>query len=1020
MVLILFLIDTSASMNQRTCLGTTYIDIAKGAVESFMKIRSRDQSSRGDRFMLVSFDEPPNCIKAGWRESPATFLEELKGLQAISLSGLGPALKESFNLLNLHRLQSGIDNYGMGRNPYYLEPAIIIAITDNGALCNTAGVLPELHLPMHNQLSGSELTKEPFRWDQRVFSLILQIPGTTSELNDNSPQCQLNPDDAPITAMCDVTGGRSYVITSQKILMQSLESIAQKIQPGVVIQFEKIGPDPEPINREGARTPGASTPKRENIVPSPDNMDVDQENKPVIGQIVNGVLPFFDVLKNSSDFQPIKSEGQETSSHSIQENPVRGDETPSLLQDQMLDPSNEESSLASSTSWHVTRRMIYVRSNPKVAVGHWPIPEGFWPDPGAQNMPPRDAHPNIQFSCATAEPMVIDNLPFDKYELEPSPLTQYILERKQPNSCWQTFVGGSGRDGGVSQPFGYLKASSNLQTVNLFVMPYNYPILLPLLDDLFKVHKCKPTGKWKESFDTYLQTMPNYYAGPLRNALRRMAAPNNLVPDHVDGSLSFSILTYLKKIKHQAKLEADRLINLVGKKPGRDAITRPFPHVPQLNEDKYYDYRKVILEKMYIRTGKKTQRSTLKTPSNIAINLEDRGLPFPKENVQTKSFKNPFDIPRAGLIEQLRRMRLNFFHSATASSKYDDEDQKHYVAVGQMGNYQEYLKMIAPLREVDPGQSRLHAFGNPFKLKQDHQLYAVDEADVNEAIAGPGTPPRKRQGENMYSNNKKRRKNETPPPSRRPQGPPNVPPSRPATPPIKAGNTRPAGTMKDIVNLSDILDDKIDLEEVKEIDKLDKIDKTERILENGLNADRKPLGKSMNRQLRKMQKMHKNKLSKAPKNNKSDLKPSGGEGPSPILSILRTSFANEETTRLQDTGEDIEVDVVSARRQEDTKKDEIPAKRRPTRPPLSAKKCRLLLQSYHNTKLRLKIWKDIRNLQHRVECYKSIEKTVHKVEGPREVKKLFLRDIIEEVEKFQVSSLSEKLKTLLLSLPGNT
>ena len=33
--------------------------------------------------------------------------------------------------------------------------------------------------------------------------------------------------------------------------MQSLESIAQKIQPGVVIQFEKIGPDPEPVGREG-------------------------------------------------------------------------------------------------------------------------------------------------------------------------------------------------------------------------------------------------------------------------------------------------------------------------------------------------------------------------------------------------------------------------------------------------------------------------------------------------------------------------------------------------------------------------------------------------------------------------------------------------------------------------------------------------------------------------------------------------------------------------------------------------
>ena len=45
--------------------------------------------------------------------------------------------------------------------------------------------------------------------------------------------------------------GRSYVISSHKSLMQSLESIAQKIQPGVVIEFEKIGPDPEPLTREG-------------------------------------------------------------------------------------------------------------------------------------------------------------------------------------------------------------------------------------------------------------------------------------------------------------------------------------------------------------------------------------------------------------------------------------------------------------------------------------------------------------------------------------------------------------------------------------------------------------------------------------------------------------------------------------------------------------------------------------------------------------------------------------------------
>ena len=34
-----------------------------------------------------------------------------------------------------------------------------------------------------------------------------------------------------------------------------------------------------------------------------------------------------------------------------------------------------------------------------------------------------------------------------------------------------------------------------------------------LSDELVKVHKMKPTQKWKEKFDSYLSTMPNYYAG---------------------------------------------------------------------------------------------------------------------------------------------------------------------------------------------------------------------------------------------------------------------------------------------------------------------------------------------------------------------------------------------------------------------------------------------------------------------------------------------------------------------------
>lgn len=47
MPILLFLIDTSASMNQRTDLGTSYLDIAKGAVELFLKVMGAQGGGRG-------------------------------------------------------------------------------------------------------------------------------------------------------------------------------------------------------------------------------------------------------------------------------------------------------------------------------------------------------------------------------------------------------------------------------------------------------------------------------------------------------------------------------------------------------------------------------------------------------------------------------------------------------------------------------------------------------------------------------------------------------------------------------------------------------------------------------------------------------------------------------------------------------------------------------------------------------------------------------------------------------------
>lgn len=48
-------------------------------------------------------------------------------------------------------------------------------------------------------------------------------------------------------------------------------------------------------------------------------------------------------------------------------------------------------------------------------------------------------------------------------------------------------MAGSGKYNDVGYPFGYLKASSTNQVVNLIVMPYNYPLLVPLLGMYFIV-----------------------------------------------------------------------------------------------------------------------------------------------------------------------------------------------------------------------------------------------------------------------------------------------------------------------------------------------------------------------------------------------------------------------------------------------------------------------------------------------------------------------------------------------------
>ena len=466
--------------------------------------------------------------------------------------------------------------------------------------------------------------------------------------------------------------GRSYAVSSQRSLMQCLESIVQKVHCGVVIKLEKHGPDPSPISMEDEN----------------DNSAVINSNV----QMMNGFSSSCGSLNNIKD-----SNGK----------PV-------------------------SNGWTSCRQLIYVQRSAQkgYSVGNWPIPEAFMPDTQAPTLPSRTAHPIVKFTCSNIEPMTIENLPFDKYELEPSALTQMILSRRQPHAAWQCYVAGSHKNSPLGFPFGYLKASTNLNCVNLFVMPYNYPMLLPLLDELFRTHHCKPTKEWRSSFDNYIRLMPNYYASGLKRALQKMCAPA-LVPENLENCLSYAASNYLKKLKNLAKAEYDKMCQSVNS-------SKP-----------------LVTDTIRINTS--SSKKTLEFNLNVNVNSNERFKSVQQElncnefhdfqiHVQDKSsetrsqcFRNAFDISRYELIDQIQRMQVNFLQP-TGLIKYQDEDQVHSLPVSQMGNYQEYLKrMPVPLRELESAPVRQHMFGNPFKLDKSRGM--IDEATDIDLVGNGGSSP---------------------------------------------------------------------------------------------------------------------------------------------------------------------------------------------------------------------------------------------------------------------------------------
>ncbi|DAZ96772.1 TPA: hypothetical protein N0F65_005770 [Lagenidium giganteum] len=222
-------------MNQSTSSGMTLLDYAKSAVERFVK-RVRDPSRRYQHhFMLVSCGQDNNGrVRVGWDQSTNkdAFLSELKNLRATDLSDVGGALKQAFELMNQIRLQFNWDNYGLGRTPWNTNMGVCILLTDATSLSTLDGLVQESLVIPPSTAVGAELTMEPYRWDQRLFTIALKLSATVNA-GKSQPACPTD-----LMALSEATGGMLFMPTSKSSVEQSIDQVILKLKSGAVIKLK--------------------------------------------------------------------------------------------------------------------------------------------------------------------------------------------------------------------------------------------------------------------------------------------------------------------------------------------------------------------------------------------------------------------------------------------------------------------------------------------------------------------------------------------------------------------------------------------------------------------------------------------------------------------------------------------------------------------------------------------------------------------------------------------------------------
>lgn len=277
--------------------------------------------------------------------------------------------------MNQYRLQRGTDNYGQGRLPWAIEPGCCLLFTNGEGIKGGGGgdgggpQQQQQQQQLHLTCPPNELTRDPFRWDQRFFPLVIQ-PGALPA-GGGQPQQQLSTAHPPLSllrALADATGGFYSSTDSLMGLNVRIDHILHKLDrtgPVVVLAPADATDQPQP-------QPQLQSPPQQEPQPQPDQQHPDAQGPSLTS---------------------VSAQAEGGGGSGGQSQPPAG--AAQAGDKQQLQPAAASEGKAAAPLSTAVRAVLML--TPESGANLWPIPEAYWLERALEHLPKRDAQPTLLY-----------------------------------------------------------------------------------------------------------------------------------------------------------------------------------------------------------------------------------------------------------------------------------------------------------------------------------------------------------------------------------------------------------------------------------------------------------------------------------------------------------------------------------------------------------------------------------------------------------------------------------------------